>query len=88
MRNPNYVGPDIIKESFDVLAKAVYSLQGISPIPETNAPIESKLATVYAYFTLEEWKTIAHSIQRDESLNKDERYALLCKLPSAAFDGM
>lgn len=36
MRNPNYVGPDIIKESFDVLAKAVYTLQGISPIPNSE----------------------------------------------------
>ena len=36
MNNPNYVGPDIAKEMHDVLAKAVYTLQGISPIPNSE----------------------------------------------------
>lgn len=39
MNNPNYVGPDIAKKMHDVLSKAVYSLEGIKPIPR-SAPIE------------------------------------------------
>ena len=38
MNNPNYVGPDIAKEMHDVLCKAVYSLKGIRPIPN-SAPV-------------------------------------------------
>jgi hypothetical protein len=56
--------------------------------PKTIIVDEPSLATVYSYFTLEQWKAIAHSVQSNESLNKNERFTLLCKLPSAAFDGM
>lgn len=42
------------------------------------------LATVYQYFTLDQWKAMADAIKKDDSLSTDQKFELLSKFPSAS----
>lgn len=42
------------------------------------------LATVYQYFTLDEWKAMANAIKKDDSLTADQKFDLLSKFPSTS----